>query len=176
VNRNVEIKARLDEPERTRELAAKLADTGPERIEQCDTFYPVEQGRLKLRELGDGSAELIWYERPDRGGPGESRYTVVPTEHPARLGEALRRALGERGVVRKRRELFLVGRTRIHLDRVDGLGDFLELEVVLENGEGRERGEEIARSLMRELEIQPDQLVDVAYVDLQESACAPSTT
>jgi len=70
------------------------------------------------------------------------------------------------GSVRKNRILFLVGRTRIHLDRIEGLGDFLELEVVLEEGERVEAGEAIARDLMQKLQILPDQLIEQAYIDL----------
>lgn len=166
MNRNIEIKARLADADHTRALAAKLSDTPPLRLEQRDTFFAVERGRLKLRELADGGAELIWYERADRAGPGESRYQVVPTAQPLPLGRALRRALGVRGVVRKRRELFRVGSARIHVDDVDGLGAFLEIEVVLAPGDTRERGEALARELMQALELRPEDLVEVAYIDL----------
>lgn len=169
MKRNVEIKARLRDPEHTRALAAKLSDREPVRLEQRDTFFRVERGRLKLRELGDGSAELIWYQRADRAGPGESLYTVVPVAQPVLLLGALRRALGTRGIVAKRRELFRVGRTRIHLDRVEGLGAFLELEVVLAEHEPPAGGDAIARELMRRLGIGPQDLVERAYIDLLES-------
>lgn len=168
MNRNVEIKARLPDPARTRARTARLSETEPVWIEQRDTFFCVERGRLKLREFGDGRAELIWYERPDRPGPGESRYMVVPTRHPVRLATALGRSLGLRGAVSKRRELFRVGSTRIHLDRVEGLGAFLELEVVLDPGDEAARGDAIARDLMRKLGIRAEDLVDVAYIDLLE--------
>ena len=170
MSRNVEIKARLSDPAHTRARAAGLSETEPVWIEQRDTFFCVERGRLKLREFGDGSGELIWYERPDRAGPGESRYTVVPTRHPVRLATALRRSLGLRGVVKKRREFFRVGPTRIHLDQVEGLGSFLELEVVLDPEDESARGDAIARDLMRELGIRAEDLVDVAYIDLLEAS------
>jgi len=75
-------------------------------------------------------------------------------------------AYGQAGRVCKNRTLLLSGRTRIHLDRVEGLGDFLELEVVLEEGESVESGEAVARELMQKLGIDPYQLVEGAYVDL----------
>jgi adenylate cyclase class IV len=169
LNRNVEIKARLSDPAHTRSLAAGLSDGDPVWIEQRDTFFSVGHGRLKLREFADGSGELIWYQRPDRAGPGESSYRVVATRQPARLAGALGRALGVRGVVEKRRELFRAGRTRIHLDEVEGLGAFLELEVVLEPEDERALGEAIALDLMRKLAIRPQDLVEVAYIDLLEA-------
>lgn len=164
--RNLEIKARVADRERIRELATKLASRPPERIEQEDTFFPAAQGRLKLRLLGDGGGELIGYERRDGYEPGESRYAVVPTSRPRELVDVLGRALGVRGVVRKRREVFHVGATRVHVDEVEGLGSFVELEVVLGPGDSTESGERRARELMRELEIRAEDLVDVAYIDL----------
>jgi predicted adenylyl cyclase CyaB len=84
-------------------------------------------------------------------------------------------AYGQAGRVRKNRTLFFVGKTRIHLDRVEGLGDFLELEVVLEEGEQVETGEAIARDLMQKLRILPDQLIEGAYIDLlAETGCSQS--
>jgi adenylate cyclase class IV len=168
VNRNVEIKARLSEPARQREIAAGLADGPLETIEQKDTFFRVPEGRLKLRDLGGGRGELIAYDRSDSAGPAESRYAVVPTADPAALRDLLASVLPVRGVVRKRRDLYRIGRTRVHLDRVEGLGDYLELEVVLEPGEPRERGEAIALDLVRKLEIDDADRVDVAYIDLLE--------
>ncbi len=169
MNRNVEIKARLADPGRQREIAAGLADGPSERIEQEDTFFRVPRGRLKLRDLGGGRGELIAYDRGDSTGPSESRYAIFPVSDSAALRDLLRSVLDVRRVVRKRRELFRLGRTRVHLDRVEGLGAYLELEVVLEPGEPREAGEAVARDLVRKLEIADRDRVDVAYVDLLEA-------
>jgi len=81
-------------------------------------------------------------------------------------------AYGEIGARSKHRTLFLVGRTRIHLDRVDGLGDFLELEVVLADDEPLETGVRETHSLMEKLGIQPSQLIEALIVDLQSSRLA----
>jgi predicted adenylyl cyclase CyaB len=85
---------------------------------------------------------------------------------PASLGAVLAAALGVRGVVRKRRRLYLIGRTRVHLDRVEGLGDFIELEVVLGEGEAVSRGEVVAAELADRLGIARSDLVRGAYLDL----------
>ena len=164
--RNVEIKARVAAPERLRALATDLADGPPLVIAQTDTFFAAGRGRLKLRVFADGAGELISYERPDAAGPKASRYGIAPVADGAAMLAVLAAALPVRGVVRKRRELLLCGRTRIHLDRVEGLGDFLELEVVLAAGEDPAAGEAEARELMARLEIAPDDLVTGAYVDL----------
>ena len=77
-------------------------------------------------------------------------------------------ALDVRGVVRKRRSVYLVGQTRVHLDQVEGLGDFVELEVVLQPQQNSSDGVAIAHDLMRKLGILPSQLIDKAYIDLLE--------
>jgi predicted adenylyl cyclase CyaB len=121
---------------------------------------------MKLRKLSDMEGELIFYQRPDRVGPKESFYLLVPTASPDVLCEALSLAYGIVGRVRKERTVFLFGRTRIHLDRVQGLGDFLELEVVLAENEPTEAGMREAREVLEKLQVSADQLVSGAYVDL----------
>ena len=83
-----------------------------------------------------------------------------------RLGQALSAALGVQGLVRKTRTVYFVGHTRIHLDDVDGLGEFIELEVVLGPNESPEAGAAVAERLMNELEIEPGDLIECSYVDL----------
>lgn len=166
--RNVEIKARLSDYQQTRSLAARLADSGPTLIEQRDVFLHCPEGRLKLRFLADGTGQLIFYRRTDRDGPKTSHYRIVPTGEPERLLALLADALGVRAEIVKARELYLAGRTRIHLDRVQSLGAFLELEVVLADGESEVAGRTEAKRLMAALEIDPDSLIDRAYVDLLE--------
>jgi len=169
MGRNVEIKARVRDPRAVRRAAEQLADGGPRELIQEDTFYPCQDARLKLRKLGEGIGELIWYSRPDAEGPKESRYERIPTDAPDQLRDLLARALGVRGVVRKHRTLLMSGRTRIHLDVVEGLGDFMELEVVLADGETLEDGEREAQALMRQLGIEPGDLLRGAYLDMLET-------
>jgi predicted adenylyl cyclase CyaB len=95
-----------------------------------------------------------------------SDYWITETKSPAALRETLSRALGVVGRVRKQRRLYLADRTRIHLDKVEGLGSFVELEVVLDEGESAHAGEEVARDIMKALGIGDSQLVQGAYVDL----------
>jgi adenylate cyclase class IV len=171
--RNVEIKARIDSIESLLPRARALADGDETRIAQDDTFFACAHGRLKLRDFGDGTGELIQYERADDAGPKLSDYVRAPTSDPAALREALTRALGAASVlgrVRKTRWLLLAGATRIHLDRVDGLGDFLELEVVLGAQQTHAEGEAIARALLQRLGIEPSQLLRGAYLDLLAAA------
>jgi predicted adenylyl cyclase CyaB len=164
--RNVEIKARIESVEALTQRAAALADQGPTEIVQDDTFFACPNGRLKLRAFSATSGQLIFYRRPDQAGPKESFFLISPTSSPDTLREALTLAYGEAGRVRKHRTLFLAGRTRIHLDRVEDLGHFLELEVVMADGEPSDAGVAIAHDLLAKLGISATQLIDRAYVDL----------
>lgn len=168
--RNIEIKARATDFSRQRRLAEQLADQPPLLLKQTDSFFHTPHGRLKLREFGDGRGELIQYQRADSTGPKTSNYTLVPTEHPIELRQALTAALGLRATVAKRRQVCLCGQTRIHLDRVEGLGEFIELEVVLQAEQSEQHGQAIADELMRQLGIEPRDLIAGAYVDLIEHA------
>jgi predicted adenylyl cyclase CyaB len=131
VARNVEVKARLDDLDAARAAAASVGARFVWADVQVDRYYELDGGRrVKLRTCGRGPAELIRYDRPERAGVRASDYEVLPVRDPdanaclVPKGEPL-------VVVRKRRELWLVDDVRIHLDTVDGLGTFLELEAVV---------------------------------------------
>ncbi|MEE4637156.1 MAG: class IV adenylate cyclase [Wenzhouxiangella sp.] len=164
--RNVEIKAKVRDFQRLEALAKQLADRGPERIAQDDTFFHCPNGRLKLRDFGNGTAELIFYRRADESGPKTSFYRITSSHDPEGLRDTLTLAYGQLGRVVKQRTLYLAGRTRIHLDQVEGLGDFMELEVVLSEGEDEAAGLHEAENLMQALGIQDSDLVKGAYLDL----------
>jgi adenylate cyclase class IV len=164
--RNIEIKARIADMDALAARAAAIADSGPVEIAQDDTFFGCDNGRLKLRVFEDGQGELIFYRRADAGGPKVSFYVLSPTASPDTLRDALTLANGQEGRVVKHRTLFMVGRTRVHLDRVRGLGDYMELEVVLADGESTDAGVHEAHALMARLQVPADCLVEGAYHDL----------
>jgi len=158
------------------ELAAverRLDDAGHPLVElhQVDTYLYAPRGRLKVREihaLDGNTVELIAYARPDELGTRLSDYerVAIDREQGTALLAALRAALGEVVVVEKTRRVAIVGRTRVHLDRVTGLGCFVELETVLADGEDEEVGRTEAREVTALLEI--DKLAPIAgsYGDL----------
>jgi predicted adenylyl cyclase CyaB len=164
--RNMEIKARLADRKAVETAAAALANGPATCLRQDDTFFLCPTGRLKLREFAAGRGELIFYQRPDASGPKASQYDIAPTDAPAALRRVLEQALGAAGRVRKERTLYVIGRARVHLDRVEGLGEFVELEVVLAEGEAEASGLAEARRLMAALCIDETALVAEAYVDL----------
>jgi predicted adenylyl cyclase CyaB len=165
-NRNVEIKARIENVAALTPRVAALASEGPLEIAQDDTFFNCVTGRLKLRAFSNDLGELIFYRRVNQAGPKESFYLRSPTTSPETLRESLSLAYGQIGRIRKYRTLFLVGRTRVHLDRVEGLGHFLELEVVLVDHESADSGIREARELMDHLGIEESQLIEGSYLDL----------
>jgi len=166
--RNIEIKAQLDAGagDHVGRRARELATAGPEEIYQHDVFFNCRCGRLKLRRFADGSGELIAYQRADTDGPEISSYTLVPCADPARLGEALGATLGVLGEVVKQRTVWWIGRSRVHLDTVERLGRFVELEVVLAAGEDEAAGRREAAELMSALAIDSRALISTAYIDL----------
>ncbi len=125
-----------------------------------------QQGRLKLRVLSEDKGQLIYYIRPDQDGPKRSDYHLSLTSDPKNLKRVLELAYGIRGVIRKTRYLYLVGQTRVHLDDVEGLGQFMELEVVLREGQSDAEGQAIAEGLMTALGVERSDLLEGAYMDL----------
>jgi len=163
---NIEIKAILSNRGATETIAARLSGSAPETFHQEDYFFPCDGARLKLRVLAPDRGELIRYERDDIAGARRSRYSIARTTDPEVLLDILTATLGRAGVVRKMRTLYLVGQTRIHLDQVEGLGEFMELEVVLQPEQSEQEGKSIAAALLADLGIDEQQIIGEAYVDL----------
>src|SRR6056297_681108 len=111
--RNIEIKARVNHPAELEQRVADIADRGPEALFQDDTFFHCPTGRLKLRDFGNASGELIFYQRADESGPKPSYYKIAPSDQPEALRQVLLEAYGSPGRVVKHRTLYLAGRTRI---------------------------------------------------------------
>jgi predicted adenylyl cyclase CyaB len=166
--RNVEIKARVTDFDALRRRAESMSDTPVEVLDQRDTFFVVPHGRLKLRVLAPDACELIYYERPDDVGARVSEYFIVRSSDPEAFLKVLAAALEIRGVVAKRRFLYCIGRTRVHLDDIAGLGTFIELEVVLDEGQSIEDGSSIAERLLAGLGVEDADRVAGAYIDMLE--------
>lgn len=164
--RNIEIKAYIESVEAILPKALARATSAPVEIYQDDTFFQCSNGRLKLRMFDDTRGELIFYRRANQAGPKESFYLVTPTSQPDTLREVLIAGQGMIGRVIKQRILLMCGRTRIHLDRVEKLGEFLELEVALEENEDPQNAIAEALLLMNDLGISAAQLIEDAYVDM----------
>jgi homotetrameric cytidine deaminase len=168
--RNVELKARDPDPARTLERALAIGAEQIGEIRQRDTYFLGARGRLKLREQDtDGPPlfdELIEYSRPDSTDARTSTYRRVPVADAGPLREALDAAYGADVTVTKRRQLLLWEGVRIHLDDVQGLGTFLELEALADPGSDLGAEHEQLERLRAELEIEDGRLIATSYADL----------
>lgn len=161
--RNLEIKAHVTSLGPVRARLRRLPGAALHaRIRQTDWYFRVPSGRLKLRVVGarrDG--ELIAYLRPDKAAARTSEFQRLPAPDAAGTRRLLDRMFGPRACIRKRRDVWLCENARIHLDTVDGLGRFIEIEVVVTEGMPQ------ARALMKELRevlgIRPKDLVAGSY-------------
>jgi predicted adenylyl cyclase CyaB len=173
---NVEIKAVVRDLAGLEAIAATLADSGAgELLQQHDIFFPSARGRLKMRMV-NGAGQLIYYERADEAGPKTSTFEIAPVADFGAMRTTLLAALGGAlGEVKKRRMLYLVGQTRVHVDRVEGLGDYMELEVCLAEGQSEAAGMAIAHELKDKLGVAEADLMTGAYTDMLAAKAAAAT-
>ena len=164
--RNLELKVRVADLDAVLDRARSLGARDQGLRQDVDTYFQVPSGRLKLRQTGgQPGGTLIAYRRQDEPGSRYSDYRLVDVVDAAGLLAALADTLGIRAVVAKQRHLLLYGATRIHLDRVDGLGCFVELETVLSGQDAREAATE-HDFIRRALELDAAEPVSVSYGDL----------
>jgi adenylate cyclase, class 2 len=165
-NRNIELKARCRDFRSAAEAVMRLGAVRLGALEQIDTYFRASEGRLKLREATSRPAELIWYDRADYPEFRDSDYYVVRVADAATTKAALGHAMGVRGVVRKRRELWMYQNVRIHFDDVEDLGTFVELEAVLTGADDETSSLARLEALSEALAIRPDDRVSASYSDL----------
>jgi predicted adenylyl cyclase CyaB len=164
--RNLEYKARIEDPKPfiagARELGFDLWGD----LRQTDTYFRVAGGRLKLRETAGRQGELIFYERDESAPNRASHYHLVRTADPAVLRNLLTSTLGVLAVVKKRRTLLVMDATRLHLDNVDGLGTYLEIEVPVHQEGGDAEARERLNSLLEEFDLRWEDCIRASYLDL----------
>ena len=159
---NLEIKVRVENLARLESVAKHLGPCIFNGI-QRDTYFRISKGRLKLREADD-SAELIFYTRPDTKGARWSCYITTRVNNPREVRLMLSELFGIKQVVKKRRKVFIYRNARIHLDRVEGLGTFLEIEVTKARSNGQAR--ELLGSILEKMQITRKTLIGKSYSDL----------
>jgi predicted adenylyl cyclase CyaB len=166
VGKNVEIKAFLDDVVEFEKLVEAISDSNVQILNHHDVFFNCFSGRLKLRIFNDAYGELISYHRMDSDAPVASSYNIFPTDDPAGLKISLESSLGISGEVIKERHLYSYRNARIHVDRVECLGSFLEIEDVLNEEDHIDQGIFLIDELTEKLSINKTSLIDVAYVDM----------
>ncbi len=162
---NVEIKARCSDVERVRGALrsqnARFAGTD----HQIDTYFRVREGRLKLRE-GNIENALVYYLRPDQGGPKTSDVLLHKVEPNSGLKDVLTRALGVLAVVDKQREIYYVENVKIHIDEVKGLGNFVEIEAAGDENADRDHLRLQCDEFIRLFGIASSDLLEHSYSDM----------
>jgi adenylate cyclase class 2 len=163
---NVEIKARCDDPSAIRAFLLLEGADFKGTDHQRDTYFNVHRGRLKLRQ-GNIENALIHYLRPDQAGPKTSEVTLCPIPEGAPLESILDEVLGTRVVVDKQREIYFIGNVKFHIDRVEGLGGFVEIEAI--DDSGRYSLDELQAQCgyyLNAFGIQADDLLSDSYSDM----------
>ncbi len=163
---NIEIKARFQDFARVTSRLSSFAGTKQVKLDQEDTFFDVPTGKLKMRCDKEGRCELIYYRREALNGIMTSCYFRQPVDKPHQKRAQLEQEYGIRTVVRKQRTAFIAGDVRIHLDEVESLGKFLEIEVLANNASERKGARQLAKKMMRLLGVDDSDLVVDAYEDL----------
>jgi predicted adenylyl cyclase CyaB len=162
---NLELKATYTNMEELRRLVLQLGAEYQKTMHQLDTYFNVPKGRLKLREIDGEVAQLVYYERTDERTSRYSDYSLVEIADAPGFKRMMLDALGVKAIVDKVRELWLYGNTRIHIDEVNGLGYFVEVETVITNQTEAEVQAE--HNLVKDvLAIDDAQIVPVSYSDL----------
>lgn len=161
---NVEFKSELRDPNLARAIVLRRGATFIGTLDQTDTYFRIPSGRLKKREQTGEPTEFIFYDRDNRTRPKLSHFSIYSE------AEALERfgttPLPVWIVVRKRRDLFLLGNVRIHIDQVEGLGFFMELEALVSTSTNVARCHEVIAELRATLRPVLGEAIAVGYSDL----------
>lgn len=163
---NVEIKARCNHPEKIREVLNQNNAWFKGKDHQIDTYFKIEKGRLKLRE-GNIENSLIHYQRENRKGPKQSHIQLYRSHKDDGLKEVLLKALETLVVVDKQREIYFIDNIKFHIDQIQGLGSFVEIEAIDETGEiGLEKLNQQCEQFIHLFEIEPGDLISESYSDM----------
>jgi len=163
---NIEIKARCDNPDRIRSILNNHDADFKGTDHQVDTYFEVPSGRLKLRQ-GTIENNLIFYQRDNQSGPKTSSINLVPAEHPDQLHALLTNALKVKVVVDKVREIYFIDNVKFHIDEVEELGNFVEIEAIDKDGSiGEQTLQEQCQYYIDLFDITDDDLVPKSYSDM----------
>lgn len=163
--RNIELKARDLDPAASLEVCRALGAEDRGEIVQRDTYFAVQNGGLKLREEHPGRPHLIQFERANEPQQRESQYRLVDLDDGDALRAALTAAIGTSVTVCKKRRLFLWQQVRIHLDTVERLGSFIELEAVAPPDSNLTEEHTLIQTLRERFAIHDERLIALGYAE-----------
>lgn len=163
---NLELKAKIKSTSTFSQIAQQIGAKYNTTMLQEDIYFYSTKGRLKLRSINGDKAELIFYERDENTNSRLSEYQIYPVADKDLMKKILQLAYGIRVVVKKQRILFIYKNSRIHIDKVDKLGDFIEFEVIL--GKPDNDGQELMKFLIDKFSDQFLYIIQDSYSDLLE--------
>ncbi|MDI6778708.1 MAG: class IV adenylate cyclase [Bacteroidota bacterium] len=161
---NLELKAKVNSKDNIKSLLNDLGATFECKMVQVDTYFNVSKGRLKLREIDKKESQLIYYNRKESTTEMWSNYQIVKVDEPGRLKEVLAASNGIRVVMKKFRELYKYENCRIHIDDVEELGSFMELEVIHNDSESKTK--ELFDMIKEKLSAEIEENINESYSDL----------
>jgi adenylate cyclase class 2 len=163
---NVEIKAHSADNGKIRNYLKANATHALGVDQQTDTYFNCHDGRLKLRQ-GNIENSLIYYRRPDTSGPKKSEVDLVKLAPKNNMRSLLAKSNGIKVVVSKSREIYFIDNVKFHIDTVEGIGEFVEIEAIDSDGTiGLEKLNEQCSFYMQELGIQDDDCINISYSDM----------
>ena len=163
---NIEIKARTKKTEYIRQFLLEHSADFKGTDHQTDTYFEVLNGRLKLRQ-GNIENSLIFYNRANVSGLKKSDFDLMPVENGEILKMILGKAVGVKVVVKKSREIYYIGNVKFHLDILDGLGRFVEIEATNMNCDlSIDDLREQCNTYMGKFGISEDDLIPGSYSDM----------
>lgn len=170
-HQNIEIKARCADAAFIRQFLTDHMAEFKGTDEQTDTYFNVSTGRLKLRQ-GNIENSLIFYSRENIAGPKMSQVNLFPVGSESDLlKQILINANGIKVVVKKKREIYFIDNVKFHIDEVDGLGSFVEIEAIDKDGSlGLEKITEQCAHYLQKLNIADEHLLTHSYSDLLMNA------
>lgn len=162
MKKNYEIKCELDS-KKSKDIKALLKKFNHTIEKQVDIYFKVKQGRLKLRIINDTESSLIFYDRGEKKGKRISKYTISKTKDFEELDNILRKQFKVLVIVNKLREVFISENIRVHLDKVEGLGKFLEIEIIYTD---LAKAKIQMKELISRLKLDENKFIKESYSDL----------
>jgi predicted adenylyl cyclase CyaB len=164
--KNLEIKARYNNAAAV-EKVQQLQYSDHYDLKQVDTYFNIPDARLKLRTINEKTYELIYYLRPDQSTARQSSYEIYKCEDPTQLTKILTLLHGVKNNIKKRRQVYIYQESRIHIDFVEELGEFIEFEIVMIPGRTEQEATQIMQNLLEHFQIKNADLVNKSYTDLK---------
>lgn len=164
--KNIELKSACTDLRLAKQKCKQIKAKYKGILNQTDTYFNVNPGRLKMRNVNNRKFELIYYSRIGKGSQMQSDYEIIKLSGDKEIKSILKNTIGIKGIVKKKRELYIYENVRIHLDTVSMLGTFLEFEIVCRNRKDLKEAPRKMNYLKKVFEIKQRNLISKSYIDL----------